>query len=440
MPRLTNLLSVGKNWSAEPLESTSWSDPHPPLRVVTLDDRRFLSVEPQSNGSFRYSGYLYELWEIVARKLNLKYQMVPLAVSDYGSLGRNGTWTGLVGELAYGHADVALASLDMTSDRARVTDFLDACPVDQPSTGFLVQRGFREGPQLFSLVGSLLKPLETNVWWALLVSLLAMSIILRISLRSNRGRAERQQTVEEMPWSVCLLHCYMSMVGQGWSTTPSSLAARAVTISCWILGIIIYASYTANLISTLTVVTEELPIKSLEEFLERPDWKLAVHDGMSEINEWRSSSDEHERALYRRYVSGEGVIPMDSISTSAATEEGLMLYADLKHLQEFLGPAACLFAPMPRTAKRSGITYIGVAKGRSTLRRRINQLLLKMRTGGLISRLRRRWRRYSGVVCERPTEYKPISFSDTLAVLALVPLSLCASMVSLGLERALRLH
>ena len=397
-------------------------------------------MELQPNGSFKYSGYLYELWETVASKMNLNYQMVPLTVHDFGALAANGTWTGLVGELAYGRADVALASLDMTPDRATVIDYLDGCPVDQPSTAFLVRRGFRETPQLFSLVGSLLKPLETNVWWALLVSLLAMSVILRVSMHVNRGRAESRQTVDEMSWSVCLLHCYMSMVGQGWSTTPNSLAARVVTISCWALGIIIYASYTANLISSLTIMTDELPINSLEEFLERPDWKLAVPASNTEVNEWRSSSDEHERALYRRYVAGEGVIAMNSISTNTTTEEGVLLYADLKRLQEFFGPDACLFAPLPGREKQSSISFIGIAKGRNTLRRHINQLLLKMQTGGLISRLRGRWRKYSGFVCESPTGYKDISFSDILAVLALVPLSLGASMVFLGLERAFGFH
>ena len=440
MESINSLLSLGKNWSAEPLDR---SDPDHRLRVVAVNDPVFLSVETQSNGSYRYGGYLYDLWKMVASKMNLNYQMVPLAVPDFGMIDANGTWTGLVGELAYGRADVALASLDMTPDRAAVIDFLDGFPVDQSTVGFFVRRIIPETLQLSSLLSSLLKPLDTNVWWALLVSVLLLAVILRISLHFNRGGAESQQTVDEMPWTTCLLSCYMSIVGQGWSTTPDSLAARMATISCWILGFIIYSSYTANLISHLTVITEHLPINSLEEFSERPDWKLAVPVGNSRFDKWRSSRDVHERALFQRYATGKGIIILNFTSLNASIEvmirERVMTLADFSYVPALLGPDACLLAPIP-TDQQSVFTFMAVTKRKNRLRRRINRLLLKMATGGLISRLRRRWKKSSQIICEDPTGYKAISFRDSLAVLVLVPLSLCASMMVLVLERAFSFH
>ena len=442
MQDFNSLLSLGRNLSADRLENFNWSDPHPPLRVVTLNDPILLSVQLQPNGSYGYSGYLYELWGIVASRLNLNYRLVPLSVPDFGALDANDTWTGLVGELAYGRADVALASLDMASDRASVVDFLDACPVDEATSAFIVRRGFRDAPQLSSLLGSLLSPLGTNVWWALIVSLLILAVILRRSLHFNRGRAETLQTVDKMLWTDCILVCYMSMVGQGWSTTPNSLAARMVTIACWILGIIICASYTANLISHLTLVTEELSINSLEEFSGRPDWKLVAPAGNSELNKWRSSSDVHERALYQRYATGKGIIVMNLTSNAsnvAMIQEHVLTYADLKYIPVLLGPDACLLVPIPTIRKRTVSTFIAVSKRLKTLRRRINQLLLKMKTGGLISRLRHRWIKSSEIICESPTGYKAITFNKSLPLLALVPLSLCASVVLLVLEWAFSL-
>ena len=443
MQHLNSLLSLGKNWSGEPLENANGPDLRPPLRVVTVVDPLFLSIDPEPDGSHRYSGYLYELWKIVASELDLNYQLEPLPAADYGTLDPNGTWTGLVGQLAYGHADVALASLDMTPARAGAVDFLDAVPVDQSTTGFLVHRGIQETPQLFSLLGSLLKPLDANVWWVLLFSWLTLAVILCISLHFNRGRAENQQMVDEMSWSHCILVCYMTMVGQGWATTPDSLAARTVTICCWALSIIIYASYTANLISHLTVVTKELPISSLAEFLERSDWKFAVPAGNSQISEWRSSSDPLERALYKRYISGEDIL-VDDFTTKAGLgatiKERVLVYTDYRYLKVIVGPESCQLAPVPGTRKRSVLAFIAVAKRMNGLRERINQLLLKMATGGLISRLKWRWAKSSEVTCDNPSGYKPISFSDTLAVLMLVPLSLCASMLMLFLERAFSFH
>ena len=436
---IKSLPSPGRSWSADPTDSANRQDPSQPLRVVTFNDPVFISVTLESNGSYTYTGYLYDLWRTLASKMDLKYRMVPMPVYDYGALNVNGTWTGLVGELVYGRADVALASLDMKPSRAAVIDYLDSYPVDQSYATFFVRRGLKGTPQLSSLLSSLLKPLDANVWWALLVSVLILSVVLRLCLHFSRGRTESQQTVDKMPWTACLLSCYMSMVGQGWPTVPNSLAARMVTISCWILGIIIYASYTANLISHLTVVTEQLPISSLEEFSERPDWKLAVLGGSSALSEWRSSSDVHERALYQRYATGEGIVMINFTSPTrikAMVKERVITYTQFSYIAALFGRDACLLAPMPGRQRRTVFTFMAVTKRMSRLRRRIKHMLLKMATKGLISRLKRRWKKSSDIICDNPTGYKAISFSESLSVLVLVPLSLCASMALLILERA----
>ena len=440
MQHINSLLSVGKNWSAEPLERGSGSDPHPTLRVVTLNDPIFLSTELQPNGSYKYGGYLYELWKMVAREANLNYSIVPIEARNFGNLDTNGTWTGLVGELAYGRADVALASLDMRLDRASVIDYLDASPVDQSHAGFYVHLGRQETPQLYGLLSSLLKSLDANVWWTLLGFVLAMSVMLRIFLYFNRDRTENRQTVEELPWTTCLLSCFMSMVGQGWTTVPNSLSARMVTISCWTLGIVISVSYTTNLISHLTIVmTDELPINTLAEFSERSDWKFAIAVGSGKLNEWRYSSNVHELALYNRYATGKGFIALNFTSKASAMtilKEGVLTYVDFHYLQAVFGSDACLLAPLPGIPRQSTLTFMAVSKRMNRLRRHINLLLLKMETRGVISRLRRRWRLANDVVCESSSSYRALSLSHTLAILAVLPLSMCTSIVLLLLERA----
>ena len=439
MRHINSLPSVGTNWSA----SSDRDPPHPTLRVVTLNDPLFLSAELQPNGSYRYSGYLYELWKIVAGSLNLNYQIVLLADNSYGNLDNKGAWTGVVGELAYDRADVALASLDMRLDRTSVIDYLDASPVDQSTNGFYMRRGRQETPQLSSLLSSLLKSLDANVWWALLCLLLALSVILRISVHFNRELAENRQTVDELTWTACLLSCFMSMVGQGWATAPNSISARTVTISCWAMGIVISVSYTANLICHLTVTTDVLPFKTLEEFSKRPDWKFAVAVGNGQLNEWRFSSNAHELALYERYVTGKGFIALNFTSkTSAMTmlNEPVLAYLNFHFIPAIFGPDACLLAPMPGSPRQTIFAFMAISKRMNRLRRHINRLLLQMQTRGVISRLRRRWRKAKDVVCENPTSYKTLSFSDTLSILALLPLSMCASIVLLLIERVLSFH
>ena len=442
MQHINSLLSVGKDWSVEPLDHGSGSGRQHTLRVVTVHDPLILSVETSPNGTHEYSGYLYEIWQILAQRLGLRYQLVPMSANDYGTLDANGTWTGLVGELVYGRADVALASLDMTSDRAAVIDFLDACPVDQSNSGFYVRRSPREDLGLLRLFGLLLKPLDTDLWWAVLGSLLLLSVILRISLHFNRGRAESQQTVDEMPWTTCLFSCYMSMVGQGWSSMPNSLAARAVTFICWILRIIIYAGYTANMISHCTTMTEKppLPINSLEEFSQHPDWKLAMTPGSAFLNNWKSSPNIHLQALHKRYLDGEGLVDLNYSSKDSmrlVTQERLLTFADFEYIAAALGRDTCLLVPLPDTPVNSRFTFMAVAKRMSGLREEINQLLLKMKTSGLISGLKNRWVKPSDMICESRKSFHRVSFSQAVPILVIVPLAIHVSWLLCAVETVL---
>ena len=237
------LLQIGQGWSDEPSVAAATEVPIPELRVTAVHHSPYISIYPHANGSYSYDGYIYEVWQIVARQLDLRYRMVPMLSGVFGSLDGNGTWNGMVGELAYGRADIALAILDFRQDRAAVIDYIDTAPVGQQKSEFFIRRGSGEVPTL-SLAGleSLLKPLDTNIMWTLLASVFVLSVVLRLTLWLSHPRGEERRTVEEMTWGSCLLSCFMSAIGQGWAITPNSMAARITTMSCWFLGIMIYTS------------------------------------------------------------------------------------------------------------------------------------------------------------------------------------------------------
>ena len=221
------------------------------LRVSAIHDPPFFFIQSHNNGSYSYDGYLYELWRALAREVGVRYRIVPLHTYEYGHPDRNGTWTGLIGELVHRRADIALSWLGRFTNRESLMEFLDAVPVTLYQNDFYVRRGPSDGPTITSRTfASLLKPLHSNVWWTLLASMLILSVVLRVTLRFNHPRAESRRTVDGMTWGSCLLNSFLSVVGQGWAVTPDSLAARTVTLSTWVLGILLHASYTANLMST----------------------------------------------------------------------------------------------------------------------------------------------------------------------------------------------
>ena len=183
------VLQIGQGWSDEPAVAAATEVPIPELRVTAVHHSPYISIYPHANGSYSYGGYIYEVWQLVARQLDLRYRMVPMLSGVFGSLDGNGTWTGMVGELAYGRADIALAILDFRQDRAAVIDYIDTAPVGLQRSEFFIRRGSGEVPTL-SLAGleSLLKPLDTNIMWTLLASVFVLSGAPSYTLAQSSAR------------------------------------------------------------------------------------------------------------------------------------------------------------------------------------------------------------------------------------------------------------
>ncbi len=78
-------------------------------------------------------------------------------------------YTGLLGDLQHSVAEIGWANLFITNDRARVMDFTDWYLQD-PSC-FLYKKS-----DPYTGIHSLIFPLETETWFAILASLLAVNV------------------------------------------------------------------------------------------------------------------------------------------------------------------------------------------------------------------------------------------------------------------------
>ena len=404
------------------------------LRVALVQDPPHIWIHPNPDGSFRYEGYLYDIWKIIAQSLNLRYRLVPLLGGGFGYLDENGTWTGMVGEIAYGRADVALSWLWMREDRLRVINYLDAVPVEQINDAFYIRKdmGYAQG---FSgdMFSPLLKPLHTHVWWMLLITLLVLSLVIKGITRLSRAEDKRAAT--ETTWASCLFSIFRCLVGQNWPSTLNSLPGRIVTIFTWFLCVIIYTSYTANLISYLTIMTVDQPIKSLKDFSERSDWKLGTYPSHIVLNDWRVSKDEYERELYQRVTNRDRFIPFDYTENSAREmiKPKILTFLARKQLTYLLGSEACVMVPLHDQHMQVINSHIVIAKELNKLRSAMNQILLKLNESGILAQLKKRWLGHPHV-CASRTGVEPLSLGSALAVLMIMPVGLVASCVICGFE------
>ncbi|KAK2177910.1 hypothetical protein NP493_572g01069 [Ridgeia piscesae] len=83
------------------------------------DDTLFLA------GNDRFEGYLADLLFRLSLSIGFDYEIRLSVDSTYGSPGHNGSWTGMVGEVQRGEADLAAASLTVTPELEDVVAFTD---------------------------------------------------------------------------------------------------------------------------------------------------------------------------------------------------------------------------------------------------------------------------------------------------------------------------
>lgn len=82
-------------------------------------------------------GYCIDLLEKLAEDMGFTFDLYIVGDGKYGALSGTGRWTGLVGDLLSGTADMAVTSFSINSARSRVIDFTS--PFYSTSLGILVQ-------------------------------------------------------------------------------------------------------------------------------------------------------------------------------------------------------------------------------------------------------------------------------------------------------------
>lgn len=176
----------------------------------------------------------------------------------------NGEWTGLIGDLARGETDIAVAALTMTSEREEVIDFV--APYFEQSGILIVMRKPVRKASLFKFM----TVLRLEVWLSIVGALTLTGIMIWIldkyspySARNNKRLYPypcREFTLKESFW-----FALTSFTPQGGGEAPKALSSRTLVAAYWLFVVLMLATFTANLAAFLTVERMQSPVQSLEQ-------------------------------------------------------------------------------------------------------------------------------------------------------------------------------
>uniref|UniRef100_A0A8C7Y226 Glutamate receptor, ionotropic, AMPA 2b n=1 Tax=Oryzias sinensis TaxID=183150 RepID=A0A8C7Y226_9TELE len=293
----------------------------------------------------RYEGYCVDLAAEIAKHCGFKYQLKIVGDGKYGARdAETKIWNGMVGELVYGKADIAVAPLTITLVREEVIDF--SKPFMSLGISIMIKKPQKSKPGVFSF----LDPLAYEIWMCIVFAYIGVSVVLSLS-----GR----------------------IVGGVW----------------WFFTLIIISSYTANLAAFLTVERMVSPIESAEDLAKQTEIAYGTLDSGSTKEFFRRSKIALFDKMWTYMRSAE---PSVFVKTTAEgvqrvrKSKGKYAYLLESTMNEYIEqrkPCDTMKVGGNLDSKGYGIA---TPKG-SSLRNAVNLAVLKLNEQGLLDKLKNKW-------------------------------------------------
>uniref|UniRef100_A0A3Q2ZX24 Glutamate receptor n=1 Tax=Kryptolebias marmoratus TaxID=37003 RepID=A0A3Q2ZX24_KRYMA len=191
-------------------------------------------------------GYCIDLLEKLAEDLGFNFDLYIVGDGKYGAW-KGERWTGLVGDLLNGLADMAVTSFSINSARSQVIDFTS--PFFSTSLGILVRSKDTAAP-----IGAFMWPLHWSMWVGIFLALHITALFLTLyEWKSPFGMTPHgRNRVRVFSYSSALNLCYAILFGRTVSSKIPKCWTGRFLMNLWaIFCLLVLSSYTANLAAVM---------------------------------------------------------------------------------------------------------------------------------------------------------------------------------------------
>ncbi|XP_043682441.1 glutamate receptor ionotropic, delta-1-like [Vespula pensylvanica] len=254
------------------------------MKAVTIKDSPFVNVRKSGD----IDGIFAEILREICITLNFSFNIVS-EVEEYGRWNpKKKIWTGAIAELYAGHIDIALSGFSITNARLNVVDFTH--PVFK-TKNFLVIRE----PEKFRIKwSSYFLAFNHSVWFAIFGLLIGTSIFLIFLKMKNGTDRKIGYLFFDNFLEIWGIFCQQGLVD---FSHKSSLRIAYFSIFLWVT--VLWAVYSAALISFLTSVIHVLPFDSFERFVTDGTYQLAVVRGSAFYDKFANSGDPFAKEVMK---------------------------------------------------------------------------------------------------------------------------------------------
>ncbi|XP_076442925.1 uncharacterized protein LOC143281574 [Babylonia areolata] len=398
----------------KPLDGQGTCDMHATRCHVYPRDEQDKRIAGLPKMAMCCSGLSIDILARISRELNFNYSLFEVESGGYGSAvdhTNNTEWTGLMGAVMKGQAEVAMAALSITPERQMAVDF----SVPFLETGITIVVAIREGaisPTAF------LEPYDYRSWTLILVfSVHATGASIFIFEWLSPYGLDQGHT----PLSVHKFSLFRSfwliwamLFGAAVTTdVPRGVASRFLANIWALFALVFLASYTANLAAFMITKEEFYDLSGIQDWRlknphhRHPPFKYAtMPNGSTESNIRKNHKDLYDHMKkYPQYTVKEAVNSLKNQKIQAFIYDATTLeYAVGRDVD----------CKLKSVGKRYAETGYGVGFPKnSRWTKKFNEVLLRMQDEGEIERLQKFW--LAGA-CHKKSQHRGSS-SHTLGIL-----------------------
>ena len=386
-------------------------------------------------------GNYIPLLKILAQQLNFTIRWVHAKDDGFGVKDPlTKKWNGLLGLLTNNKSDLSPCWHFITSLRSKEMDF--SSPISKYGGHLYMKR-----PHVSASWGTYFNVFDGTYWIVLMIFFLLISILFCIffvmigemNLTSSKGKISSYKPMLYFASGlsmVCLsLGCQDVSIGMPRNAKISNSMKILFLVTC-LFGVMNNYVYNSSLISLLTIEKYELPINSMEDFLDKPDYQLMLMSADG-LESYFSLADD----LVRKKIWEDKLFGSSEAFVSSTIEGEEILMKDPKRVL-FLSPdSATAFVNFPCGITRATKEFAKNSVGYGFQKNSPYVALFSYVINDLIEFGNVKYIQSSiamekdSMACEQNKEYKPLGYDNIFSVFILLFIGIILSCIKLIYER-----
>ncbi len=359
------------------------------LVSVVQNNSYFTRVNTDPPGSkhiIKVHGLFQDILHELSSSLNFTYESRLSKDLTWGKRGPNGTYDGMLGMLQSGEADVLSAGLTITSDRLDVVSYSTALAWEVKALIASAASNAAKVPK----PAMYLEVFDAESWCACAAWIVVIALALMTFKALGGERFHDWEDSEDFGPANALATTSGMLLQIPYSVQPVSVASKVAHISLACSAYLLFAYYTSDLTSRMTGPPPP-PVKSLKEVMANGQRVVVRVDGGTRDIMKNASKGSDLHTVYQRILKNEygGIVQNWSQGIEVVQADPNTFYFEIDAVAVLRKDLQLRVLKIKEALTTS--LALGYSK-HSEFTRLFNYYLMKMREGGILQRLNKRWK------------------------------------------------